>query len=57
MTEITDDVQMSDPNDPHGEFKIEIKEGNYIPDSPEFWKSIGKRMNNNAIVPIFWNSA
>ena len=25
MAEITDDVQMADPNDPHGEFKIEIK--------------------------------
>tara|TARA_B100000674_G_C37646262_1_gene825744 strand:- start:209 stop:376 length:168 start_codon:yes stop_codon:yes gene_type:complete len=30
MTEITDDVQMSDPNDPHGEFKIEIKEWDSI---------------------------
>ena len=30
MTEITDDVQMSDPNDPHGEFKMEIKEWDSI---------------------------
>ena len=30
MTEIADDVQMSDPNDPHGEFKIEIKEWDSI---------------------------
>ena len=27
MTEITQDVQMSDPNDPHGDFKMEIKDG------------------------------
>ena len=30
MAEITEDVQMSDPNDPHGEFKIEIKEWDSI---------------------------
>ena len=30
MAEITDDVQMADPNDPHGEFKIEIKEWDSI---------------------------
>tara|TARA_X000000950_G_C13692464_1_gene568673 strand:+ start:344 stop:763 length:420 start_codon:yes stop_codon:yes gene_type:complete len=30
MAEIVDDVQMSDPNDPHGEFKVEIKEWDSI---------------------------
>ena len=30
MAEITDDVKMADPNDPHGEFKIEIKEWDSI---------------------------
>ena len=30
MTDLVQDVPMSDPNDPHGEFKMEIKEWDSI---------------------------
>ena len=67
MTEITQDVQMSDPNDPHGEFKIEINPEvklTFFQDVKDFinrprnqnsklYKELDQYINTSKIIPIF----